>query len=315
LYVLIFGQGLIEEISLDELEDLKKPFLVICSNFSEASNALSILGASNNVIEILKDAKGYRRLYPVRRIDEGYMLGIRILTPSLKHRHSINLHLVLLDSYGVLMVPEPDNHLLEYLASIASRSDSIYSFVAELMEDTLSGISLRIERILDSLEELESKMIKSHGHYGMRAILDEARSMLTGVRLYRRLIYRYRDVLEALISKNGRDKRLIYLHDYTLRDVLELVEYSISRIHDFLNINLSLQNLWLTDIMRILTIISTIFIPITFITGVYGMNFDPNISKWNMPELKYPYGYPLTLLAMLAVSIMMILYFKRKKWL
>ena len=63
------------------------------------------------------------------------------------------------------------------------------------------------------------------------------------------------------------------------------------------------------EVMRVLTITATIFIPLTFIAGVYGMNFS------HMPELNWPFGYPLALGLMGAVGLGMILYFKRKKWL
>jgi magnesium transporter len=72
----------------------------------------------------------------------------------------------------------------------------------------------------------------------------------------------------------------------------------------------------LNEVMRVLTLISTIFIPLTFIAGVYGMNFDDNQnSPWAMPELRWYFGYPLSLLLMLAVAIGMLVYFKRKRWL
>jgi magnesium transporter len=71
----------------------------------------------------------------------------------------------------------------------------------------------------------------------------------------------------------------------------------------------------LNDVMRVLTIIATIFIPLTFIVGVYGMNFSVNeTSRWAMPELRWAYGYPAVWLVMLAVAGLMIYYFKRNRW-
>jgi magnesium transporter len=69
------------------------------------------------------------------------------------------------------------------------------------------------------------------------------------------------------------------------------------------------------EIVRVLTVISSIFIPLTFIAGVYGMNFDRSSSVLNMPELSSPIGYPAVLLVMAAVAGGMLLYFKRKRWL
>ena len=67
--------------------------------------------------------------------------------------------------------------------------------------------------------------------------------------------------------------------------------------------------------MRVLTIIATTFIPLTFIVGVYGMNFGNSDSLWAMLELRWYYGYPLVWLAMIVLFGCMLIYFRRKKWL
>jgi len=67
--------------------------------------------------------------------------------------------------------------------------------------------------------------------------------------------------------------------------------------------------------MKVLTIISTIFIPLTFIAGVYGMNFDTKASPYNMPELEWYYGYPLCIALMLVVTFLLLYFFKKKGWL
>jgi magnesium transporter len=66
--------------------------------------------------------------------------------------------------------------------------------------------------------------------------------------------------------------------------------------------------------MKVLTVISTIFIPLTFIVGVYGMNFNTEKSPWNMPELNSQYGYPAVMGVMVLIVIGLIRYFKYKKW-
>ncbi|MFP4048121.1 MAG: CorA family divalent cation transporter, partial [Bacteroidales bacterium] len=71
----------------------------------------------------------------------------------------------------------------------------------------------------------------------------------------------------------------------------------------------------MNEFMKVLTIIATIFIPLTFIAGIYGMNFDPAASIYNMPELNWAFGYPTALIAMLIVSLLMVFYFRKKEWL
>ncbi len=76
-----------------------------------------------------------------------------------------------------------------------------------------------------------------------------------------------------------------------------------------LDIYLSSISNRMNEIMKFLTIIGTIFIPLTFIVGLYGMNFQ------NMPELRWPWGYPAVLLVMAVIALGMLTYFKRKRWL
>jgi magnesium transporter len=76
----------------------------------------------------------------------------------------------------------------------------------------------------------------------------------------------------------------------------------------FLDIYLSMVGQRTNRVMQVLTIIATIFIPLTFITGIYGMNFE------YMPGLKWHWGYPLVLLAMMVLALLMLLWFKTRKW-
>jgi magnesium transporter len=73
------------------------------------------------------------------------------------------------------------------------------------------------------------------------------------------------------------------------------------------------------EIMRVLTVISSIFIPLTFLAGVWGMNFQAETQglalPWNMPELRHPYGYPICIAIMAAIALFQLFYFRRKKWL
>jgi magnesium transporter len=64
----------------------------------------------------------------------------------------------------------------------------------------------------------------------------------------------------------------------------------------------------------VLTLITTIFIPLGFVASLYGMNFDPEASPWNMPELEWAYGYPMALLLMLGIAVSMLVFFRRRGW-
>lgn len=108
-----------------------------------------------------------------------------------------------------------------------------------------------------------------------------------------------------------------YLRD-CLDHVVRLMETLDSHkdiAHGLMDLHLSSLSQRMNEIMKVLTMIATIFIPLSFITGLYGMNFDPQASPWNMPELEWGYGYPYAISLMVALVSGMLIYFRRKGWL
>lgn len=91
--------------------------------------------------------------------------------------------------------------------------------------------------------------------------------------------------------------------------MIDAIETSRDMLSEMLDIYLSGISNRMNQIMKVLTVIATIFIPLGFVAGIYGMNFG------YMPELEWHWGYPAVLLAMVAVGISMLVYFRRKKWL
>ena len=102
-----------------------------------------------------------------------------------------------------------------------------------------------------------------------------------------------------------------YDHMVQIIDLAETCREMCSDLRDFY---LSSVNNRMSEVMKVLTIIATIFIPLSFITGAYGMNFDPNSSPWNMPELRWFYGYPCVLAVMGAITAAQLYYCWRRGW-
>ena len=96
--------------------------------------------------------------------------------------------------------------------------------------------------------------------------------------------------------------------------VIDTVETSREMVFSLFDMYMSGLSNRMNEVMKVLTIIATIFIPLTFIAGIYGMNFDSAVSPFNMPELGWYYGYPFSLLIMGFLSIGMIIFFRRKGW-
>ena len=136
----------------------------------------------------------------------------------------------------------------------------------------------------------------------------------------RRAIWPQRDVVNVLLREEspfvGKEAR-VYLrdtYDHAVQ-VMDMVETFREIASGLMDLYLSSVSNRMNEIMKVLTILSTIFLPITFIAGVYGMNFDTAASPYSMPELKWRYAYPCTLAAMALSVLGLLFYYRRRGWL
>jgi magnesium transporter len=140
----------------------------------------------------------------------------------------------------------------------------------------------------------------------------------------RRFIWPVRDLVNSLMHEEtglvskGTKVYLRDCYDHTVQ-LMDLVESYRDVLSGLMELYLSNVGIRTNEIMKVLTVISSIFIPLTFIVGVYGMNFAREIDgkklPWNMPELYQPWGYVAVWLFMLALAIFQIIYFKKRRWL
>jgi magnesium transporter len=117
--------------------------------------------------------------------------------------------------------------------------------------------------------------------------------------------------LERWESKLIQKSTYIYLrdiYDHTIQ-VIDAIETFRDTLSGMLDIYLSSVSNRMNEVMKVLTIIATIFIPLTLVAGLYGMNFK------YIPELEWPWGYPFVLLFMFIIGALMVIYFRRKRWL
>ncbi|MBN1390975.1 MAG: magnesium/cobalt transporter CorA [Candidatus Thermoplasmatota archaeon] len=167
----------------------------------------------------------------------------------------------------------------------------------------------------DRIEDIERELSEDPRERSLRSIHEMKRELI----LMRRSVWPLRDVIHALEREEGElisSDTVIYLrdvYDHTIR-VMDAVETYRDMVSGLLELYMSSISNRMNEIMKVLTIIATVFIPLTFIAGVYGMNFNPNESPLNMPELNWFWGYPFSLGLMLVSAFIMFLYFKKKKW-
>jgi magnesium transporter len=172
-----------------------------------------------------------------------------------------------------------------------------------------------IESLGESMEDLQETLLDQPTRERLRELHDFKRLIAR----IRRAIWPQREVLGRLMRDEtglvaARTKpffRDCYDHTVIMVDILETFREATRNIMDIYLSSISIRT---NEVVRVLTVISSIFIPLTFIAGVYGMNFDPKLSPFNMPELEWPFGYLFAICLMLAVAIGMIVFFKRKKW-
>lgn len=178
-----------------------------------------------------------------------------------------------------------------------------------LFDAVVDGYFVVLENLSDRVESLEDELVSSPNRETLRSLHD-LRSELNFVR---RCVWPLRELIGNL---ERRDSPLVGealtpylrdLYDHTIQ-VLESVENLRETLSGFLDIYLSSLSNRMNEIMKVLTVISTLFIPLTFIAGVYGMNFR------NMPELEWRWGYPLVLGGMAGIAAVMLRYFRRKGW-
>ncbi|HSV63686.1 MAG TPA: magnesium/cobalt transporter CorA [Chthoniobacterales bacterium] len=188
--------------------------------------------------------------------------------------------------------------------------DSIIDHYYPVLEDIGAKIDL-IEETLADLQPTASPVGELHHH----------KRSLTRIRRY---IWPVRDLVNFLLHEEGglvSKATKVYLrdcYDHTVQ-LMDLIESYRDVLSGLMELYLSAVGIRTNEIMRVLTVISSIFIPLTFIAGVYGMNFAHEVDgkrlPWNMPELFHPYGYIACLLFMLGVAVFQIVYFKKKRWL
>jgi len=136
----------------------------------------------------------------------------------------------------------------------------------------------------------------------------------------RRAIWPHRDMINALMRDSDKfvdEETVTYLRDVYDHAVqlMDLVESMRDVSSDLISTYMSVVSNRMNEVMKVLTIIATVFIPLSFVAGLYGMNFDPSASPWNMPELGWAYGYPAVLAVMAAMVAGLLAYFWRRGWL
>ncbi|PWH86823.1 magnesium/cobalt transporter CorA [Brumimicrobium oceani] len=198
--------------------------------------------------------------------------------------------------------------LFDAVGQIRTRKSDYLAYA--LLDSIVDNYFITIEHFGDLIEELEIELLEDPSD----EILPRLHEVRRQASYLRRSVFPLRETVSRFekleLPYMFKETKFFIrdLHDHTVQ-VIETVTVFKDAVGGLLDLYMSSVSNRMNNVMKVLTIVSTIFIPLTFIAGVYGMNFG------NMPELQYKYGYHITMIAMAVLTLLMIFYFKRKKWL
>ena len=173
-----------------------------------------------------------------------------------------------------------------------------------------------LETTGDAIDRLEDALLDGPQKQQTR----DLHALKRGTIILKRALWPLRDAIAGLVRAEVpfiHAETRVFLNDTLDHSVrlMEIVETHRDMLSGLIDMHLSLSQARINDVISFLTIITAIFIPLSFLAGVWGMNFDPGASPWNMPELLTYYGYPIALGAMATIAAALVLFFRWKKWL
>ncbi|CAG0976633.1 MAG: magnesium/cobalt transporter CorA [Rhizobiaceae bacterium] len=211
---------------------------------------------------------------------------------------------------------DPIRRRIESSATNRLRTRQADYLAYALMDAIVDSYFHPVEKAGEAIDRIEDSLFVAPERRQARE-LQELRRRATALK---QALWPLRDAFAGLLRTDApivRQETRVYIND-TLDHVvrlIEMVETQRDTLTGLIDMHLSLLQARTNDVVSFLTIVSVIFIPLTFLAGIWGMNFDPDASPWNMPELLSYYGYPIALVSMVAVAAGMVAFFRWKKWL
>ncbi|OUL30331.1 magnesium/cobalt transporter CorA [Nostoc sp. 106C] len=236
--------------------------------------------------------------------------------------YSEQVSLILSKTYLLTVQEEPEHDCFEAVRSRIEKSKGIIRksgadyLTYALLDAIIDGFFPVLERYGEQIEDLEEEVIVKPTQKTLQKIYKIRRELLQ----LRRAIWPQRDVISSLMRDSGElisDEVRIYLrdcYDHAIQ-VIDMVETYRELTSGLMDVYLSAVSNKMNEIMKLLTVVSSIFIPLTFVAGIYGMNFNTEKSPYNMPELNWYWGYPMCLAIMAAIAGGLLFFFWRRGWL
>ena len=245
---------------------------------------------------------------------------IFIITKSLEYdqlAHRVQMEqisLIVGKNYLISIQETETDHFQDICHRLSAKQGKIRNCTTDylsyaLMDELVDAYILNIEKLGSNIEAQEEYLLTSN-----KQIIKDIYHYKTELSFIRKSIRPIKEITSKFVSCDSElinPKTYAYLRDLDglVTQAMEVIEIYYMMISDQQNSYNTNINNNVNDIMKILTIFSAIFIPLTFLAGIYGMNFE------NMPELKYKSSYFILWLVMIIIALLMLYFFKKKKWL
>lgn len=322
-----YDEESLQEISIDQVQKAK-PYLD-----APSKTWLKVRGLHD--IEKLKSIWNFFGLHPliqedivntsqrpkVEIYDNCIFFVLRLLSYSKeKGMQTEQISIVLGENFVLSFQETAEEHFSPVMKRLAVSGSRIRKkktdYLTYALIDTVVDYYFNvIGYISDDISDTEDELLeKTEDH-----ILQKIHKLRREVIYFRKSVWPLRDAINSVIRDDqkfiAKDTRIflrdVYDHIVQVIDNIENYRDMITGMHDMYMSQVSNR---MNEVMKVLTIIATIFIPLTFIAGIYGMNFNQETSPFNMPELSWYWGYPASLGLMLIIALVMVVFFKKKGW-
>lgn len=327
--VLDFDQDHLEAITIDAIKE--------CKPYVEKPSKTWIKVEGLHDIEKLKSIWSYFDLHPliqedivnthqrpkVEQYDNCLFIVMRMLSYSPEHETIDNEQVsIIIGNDFVLSFQETDRPIFQpvidrlNIPNTRIRTHGPDYLAYTLIDNMTDYYFSLLDGLGEQMEAVEDELMGEPNEGTFQKIHDLRKDIISS----RKAIWPTRDMLNSLI----RDESAFVKQDTKIfiRDVYDHLVQIIDNIENYRDMVMGMHDMYMShvsnkmnEVMKVLTIIATIFIPLTFLAGIYGMNFNPEASPYNMPELNWYWGYPAFWVVTIVIAILMIVYFRRKEWL
>ncbi|GAB4510718.1 MAG: magnesium/cobalt transporter CorA [Haliangiales bacterium] len=322
-----------EDVELDRLDQIGQDWSVIWIDVVglAATDTLTQLRERYHLHPlVMEDVVNVGQRPKVDEYDDHDFIVLRLIEPTalsadttveVSLEHSEQLGIVFKEGVVLTFRERPSEHLDPVRARIRRglgriRSSSADYLTYALIDAVIDHYMPVLDILGERIEGLERQILTRPAPSRITDVYD----LRYAVQTLRRIIRPTLDVVGRLYHEEvplfSREIKP-YLRDcmdHAIR-LVDAVDYQRETSNGLTDLHLSSLSQRMNEVMKVLTIISTIFIPLSFVAGVYGMNFDPGASPWNMPELRWAWGYPFVIGLMATMVVGMLIYFHRKGWL